>query len=380
MAEDWLVDVRKYAANADENVVQAIVRYCGIALQSRDSQLVAMSDKKERELVRENFLKKKLGLTDADSVLDDAVLAVGEQMKADRTKNRVTVYYLLAQQFGLLNVFGGVAGAAGAAAAVAGALGGKDDDTDTGGSAAPLAAAGLAGAAAAGVSGSETPAPAPYPASAPAYAASAPEPAPEPVYAQSSGDDGAESGGGIWGWLKWLLLALLLLALLFWLLRGCSNQEAAPVVDDQTTEATAGETADADAAKVDDAKATETAAPAVPEGSGVVAAERDGKPMLTVYFDSGKSAVSNDLATASAKVKEYIATNASAKLAVSGFNDPTGNAEINARLSKERAQGVAKALEAAGIPTAAIELVKPADATDASVDKSQARRVEVTVK
>ncbi len=227
MAEDWLVDVRKYAANADENVVQAIVRYCGIALQSRDSQLVAMSDKKERELVRENFLKKKLGLTDADLVLDDAVIAVGEQMKADRTKNRVTVYYLLAQQFGLLNVFGGAAGAAGAAA-VASLMGG-DDDADQGSSAAPLAAAGLAGAAAVGMSANDAPVPAPTP----VFAASAPEPAPEPVYTQSSYDDGGDaSGGGIWGWLKWLLLALLLLALLFWLLRGCSNQEAAPVVDD----------------------------------------------------------------------------------------------------------------------------------------------------
>ena len=35
MAEDWLADVRKYVADADENVVKAIIRYCGIALQNR---------------------------------------------------------------------------------------------------------------------------------------------------------------------------------------------------------------------------------------------------------------------------------------------------------------------------------------------------------
>ena len=47
MAEDWLVDVRKYAADADEKVVGAIIHYCGIALRSRDTSLVAFSDKKE---------------------------------------------------------------------------------------------------------------------------------------------------------------------------------------------------------------------------------------------------------------------------------------------------------------------------------------------
>src|SRR3546814_12327274 len=73
MAEDWLADVRKYVADADETVVSAIVKYLGIALRNRDSSLVSFSDKKETDRVRENFLKKKLGLTDDDATLDAAV-------------------------------------------------------------------------------------------------------------------------------------------------------------------------------------------------------------------------------------------------------------------------------------------------------------------
>lgn len=376
MAEDWLADVRKYVANADETVVKAIVRYCGIALQNRDSSLVSFSDKKETDRVRENFLKKKLGLTQGDDVLDSAIAAVGQRMKEDRTKNRVTVYYLLAEHFGLLNIFGGVAGAVGAAgaaaAAVASAVGG-DDDKDAGASAAPLAAAGL-GAAAVGASAA-TAAPEPVAVAAPV----APEPAPAaaaPAYAASSYEDEDNSGGGL-GWLKWLLLAALLAALLFFLMRSCSPEATAPVDDGTTTEATGGETADA----TGDAAASEaTAAAAIPLGAGVVASDVAGKPKLTVYFDSGKSAVTNDLAAAAANVKAYVDKNPTAKLAVSGYNDPTGNAEINARLSKERAQGVAKALEAAGVPATAIELVKPEATTDAAVDAAAARRVEVTVK
>lgn len=382
MAEDWLADVRKYVANADETVVKAIVRYCGIALQNRDSSLVSFSDKKETDRVRENFLKKKLGLTQGDDVLDSAIAAIGQRMKEDRTKNRVTVYYLLAEHFGLLNIFGGVAGAVGAAgaaaAAVASAVGG-DDDKDDSASAAPLAAAGLGAAA---VGSAAAAAPEPVAVAAP-VAPATPEPAPAstPAYATSSYEDDDSSGGGL-GWLKWLLLALVLAALLYFLLRSCSPEATAPVDDGTATEATAGETADAAvAAATGDSTATDaTATAAVPQGAGVVASDVAGKPKLTVYFDSGKSAVTNDLAAAAANVKAYVDKNPTAKLAVSGYNDPTGNAEINARLSKERAQGVAKALEAAGVPAAAIELVKPEATTDAAVDAAAARRVEVTVK
>lgn len=106
MAEDWAADVQKYAPNADPKIVAGIVRYCGIALQKRDSSLVSFTDKDEVARVRDHFLKKKLGLTDPDAELDQAIGAIGDKMKGDRTKNRVTVYYLLADRFGKLPTFG----------------------------------------------------------------------------------------------------------------------------------------------------------------------------------------------------------------------------------------------------------------------------------
>lgn len=101
MAEDWSADVKKHVSNPDANAISAIVQYCGIALQKRDSSLVSFNDKEEVERVR-NFLKKKLGLTNPDAELDAAIKAVSEKMKSDHTKNRVTVYYLLAEHFGKL--------------------------------------------------------------------------------------------------------------------------------------------------------------------------------------------------------------------------------------------------------------------------------------
>jgi len=105
MAEDWAADVRKYAPNADAKHIAGIVRHCGIALHKRDSSLVSFTDKSETERVREKFLRKKLALTAPDADLDKAIAAVGEKMKADRTKNRVTVYYLLAEHFDKLALF-----------------------------------------------------------------------------------------------------------------------------------------------------------------------------------------------------------------------------------------------------------------------------------
>jgi hypothetical protein len=103
--QNWAADVKKYTTNVDETAVAGIVRYCGIALQNKDSSLVAFSDKKEVERVRDHFLKRKLGLTDADPELDKAIMEVGEKMKTNHGKNRVTAYYLLADRFGKLPAF-----------------------------------------------------------------------------------------------------------------------------------------------------------------------------------------------------------------------------------------------------------------------------------
>ena len=77
-----------------------------------------VSEDKKKALLEQGYCSFKnvlpqdmlAALREESSRLADA------RLEEDRTKNRVTVYYLLAQHFGLLSVFGGVAGAAGAAA------------------------------------------------------------------------------------------------------------------------------------------------------------------------------------------------------------------------------------------------------------------------
>lgn len=97
---DYLADVLKYDNGADEAIVNKIVRHLGIALRNKDSSLVSATDAKELERVKEKWCEKKLGISGADA--DKAIDATVKAMSADRSKSRVTFYYLVAKNLGKL--------------------------------------------------------------------------------------------------------------------------------------------------------------------------------------------------------------------------------------------------------------------------------------
>ena len=108
--DDQVADVRKYAqGTVDEAALAGLAKTYRLVLGKADTRYVACADPAERERVRKNFLEKKLGLSGPD--LDAAIEAACAAMKADRTKSRLTFYYLLAERFGKLGLFGGKAAA-----------------------------------------------------------------------------------------------------------------------------------------------------------------------------------------------------------------------------------------------------------------------------
>lgn len=98
---DYLADVQKYDADANPEIVEKIVKHLGIALRNRDSSLVSTTDPKELDLVRTSWIGKKLGVTD-EAAANGAIEKVSQEMAADRSKNRVTFYYLTAKYLGKL--------------------------------------------------------------------------------------------------------------------------------------------------------------------------------------------------------------------------------------------------------------------------------------
>ena len=97
---DYSADVAKYTSNVNEAAVNAIVKFCGIALQNRDSSLVSGTDPKELATVRDGFAAKKLGLS--AEAADAGMATVVAKMKGVSNKHRVTFYYLLAEATGTL--------------------------------------------------------------------------------------------------------------------------------------------------------------------------------------------------------------------------------------------------------------------------------------
>lgn len=99
--------IEKYAADLKEKcgvtpnmeLLEKVTIGCGPSIYNKDSSTVASSSETELATVKNNFLIKKLGLTDSPK-LDEGISKVMEQYGAsNRNKYRAVVYYLLTVHF-----------------------------------------------------------------------------------------------------------------------------------------------------------------------------------------------------------------------------------------------------------------------------------------
>jgi hypothetical protein len=95
----------KYATNVHTAALDGLAKNYALVLSKNDSQYVACGDEGEKDTIRMNFLKKKLGLANSDADLDTAIDAVCAVMKEDRFKSRLAFYYLLAEKYNKLGMF-----------------------------------------------------------------------------------------------------------------------------------------------------------------------------------------------------------------------------------------------------------------------------------
>ena len=154
---------------------------------------------------------------------------------------------------------------------------------------------------------------------------------------------------GLMRWLPWLIGAAILLAL--WNMFAGKPTPPAPAPAP---------------------KAAATPAPA-PAPAPVAAA---GFP-FKVYFDTGSAAVGPVSGATITAAAEAIKKD-SAKVALTGYTDKTGDVAANEKLAKDRATAVRDALKAAGIAEGNIELRPPVFVeVGASGPDQEARRVEI---
>jgi hypothetical protein len=95
----------KCGVTPDMDLLTKVTIGCGPSIYNADSATVAGSQQSELDTVKNNFLIKKLGLTDGPE-LDTAIDKVIEQYgRSNKNKYRVVIYYLLAVHFKKENVY-----------------------------------------------------------------------------------------------------------------------------------------------------------------------------------------------------------------------------------------------------------------------------------
>lgn len=166
--------------------------------------------------------------------------------------------------------------------------------------------------------------------------------------------------GIVWAIVGAVVVAVLILAGYFGITSGKGGSQPATTVSaPQNTDAPAVANVAASAAA-----STEAAAAGVPAA-------------VKIFFETGKSEVPASAATDVAPIAMYLKANSTATVAVSGYHDASGNADVNAEVSKERAKAVRAVLVAAGVEESRVVLDKPQ--VSLGGNDADARRVEVTV-
>ncbi|MAB49624.1 DUF2853 family protein [Winogradskyella sp. MH6] len=105
--------IAKYAAdlkdkcgvNPDMDLLTKVTVGLGPSIYNADSSTVSGSDESELATVKNNYLIKKLGLSESDD-LDGAIASVMETYgQSNRNKYRAVVYYLLCTHFNKASVY-----------------------------------------------------------------------------------------------------------------------------------------------------------------------------------------------------------------------------------------------------------------------------------
>jgi len=90
--------------DVNESLLRAIVKSQGPSVYLRDASLVSCSDEAELKRVEDNFLVKKLGVTDQKTI-DSALKKACDKFSSIRQKMRVAFYYFLVKELGKENKF-----------------------------------------------------------------------------------------------------------------------------------------------------------------------------------------------------------------------------------------------------------------------------------
>jgi hypothetical protein len=90
----------KCKVTPDMDLLTKVTIGCGPAIYNADSSVVAGTDPTELETVKNNFLVKKLGMSDSPKLMEAINAVIDTYGRSERNKYRAVVYYMLVKHFG----------------------------------------------------------------------------------------------------------------------------------------------------------------------------------------------------------------------------------------------------------------------------------------
>ncbi|GMN08710.1 DUF2853 family protein [Croceitalea sp. MTPC9] len=100
LIEKYAADIKdKFGETPNMDLLTKVAIGLGPAIYNLDASKVSGSDDKELETVKNNFLIKKLGLSDSPQLMDAINSVIDKYGRSERNKHRAVIYYQLARHF-----------------------------------------------------------------------------------------------------------------------------------------------------------------------------------------------------------------------------------------------------------------------------------------
>ncbi|MGI9395617.1 MAG: DUF2853 family protein [Boseongicola sp.] len=107
LIDQYAADLRnKCGVEPNMDLLRSVTIGCGPSIYDADASTVAASQEGELETVKDNFLIKKLGLSDGPALMAAINSAIETYGRSERNKYRAVVYYLLTKHFGKESHYG----------------------------------------------------------------------------------------------------------------------------------------------------------------------------------------------------------------------------------------------------------------------------------
>lgn len=100
LIEKYAVDIKdKFGEEPDMDLLTKVTIGLGPSIYNSDASKVSGSDEKELETVKNNYLIKKLGMSDSPALMEAINSVVQKYGSSNKNKYRAVVYYMLCRHF-----------------------------------------------------------------------------------------------------------------------------------------------------------------------------------------------------------------------------------------------------------------------------------------